>query len=129
MIVKRTFGLIFYGTDDKAHEQYITVYMDSSVKKGTDRWTEDCQYVMAKAVLLLYMTGIVHDVTEIEAFGYVGTKPMQLCMKLQYTDYTDDYMLEMSRLVYDMESKRIAQYKEERENEERILDYIIDKLS
>lgn len=129
MIIKRTFGLVFYDTDDKAYEQYITAYMDSSVKKGTDRWTEDCQYIMSKAVLLLYMIGIVHDVDEIEAYGYVGTKPMQLRMCLSHEKYNDDYMLEMSRLVYDVESKRITEYKEERENEKRILDFMVDKLS
>ena len=129
MIVKRTFGLAFYEADGTTQKQIITVYMDNSTKKGTGRWNEDCQYVIAKAVLLLYMLGIVSNIKEIEAIGYVGTKPMQICMKLQYTDYNDDYMLQMARLVYDVESERIAKYKEERENEERILNYMLDKLS
>lgn len=129
MIMKRTFGLIIYGTDDTVHKQNMIVYMDNKVEKGTDSWTADCQYVMSKAILLLYMLGVIHDTEEIEAIGYVGTEPMQLCMCLQNTDYNDDYMLKMMKLVYDVENERIAKYKEERETEKRILDFMIDKLS
>ncbi len=129
MVVKRNFGLIIYCVDGTVHKQDMIVYMDNKVEKGTDSWTTDCQYVISKAILLLYMLGVIHDTEEIEAIGCVGTKPMQLCMCLSYEKYTDDYMLKMSRLVYDVESKRIAEYKEERENEKRILDFMIDKLS
>lgn len=129
MIIKRTFSLILYDTDGTVHKQDMTVYMDNKVEKGTDSWTADCQYVISKAVLLLYISGIVQDIKEIEAIGYVGTKPMQLCMRLVHTKYTDDYMLKMMKLVYDVENERVAEYKEERETEKRILDFMIDKLS